>query len=65
MEMEEYLGEGDGDVCGGAGWRWKNTLVKVMGMSVVMVTMEMEEYLGEGDGDVCGDDDDGVGSIPW
>ena len=54
--------EGAGDVCGGAGWRWKNTL-KVMGMLVVMVMMEMEEYL-EGDGDVCGDDDDGVGSVP-
>ena len=56
--------EGAGNVCGGVGWSWKRTLVKVMGMFVVMMMMELEVYLSEDDGDVC-DDVEGVGSIPW
>ena len=55
--------EGAGNVCGGVGWSWKHTLVKVMGMFVVMMMMELEVYLSEDDGDVC-DDVEGVGSVP-
>ena len=55
--------EGAANVCGGVGWSWRRTLVKVMGMFVVMMTMELEVYLSEDDGDVC-DDVEGVGGVP-
>ena len=52
MMLDGALLEGAGNVCGGVGWSWKRTLVKVIGMFAVMMMMKLEVYLGEGDGDV-------------